>query len=328
MTSKYTLKECIKCTGPLTQKDDELVCEYCGARYELPEGYQRRKQEPAPSRPESRVPQSAPVTNKDGNNSRKKSPCGLIALISFGLIIGGGVLLLILSFVIRSFTPQLFSEMEEAVNTESDHQIESVVSDEEPTEHLPQVQPTNTAYIPEPTIDPYPILNLPFTDDFNDGLSPEWRIISGNPIISNGKLGSAKNKDFFIEIANGQLKNYTITTQLYSREENWGWGGYFSQVDFYFSPTLRLVLTSSDFNSTAHWFAFEGNEWEKILRTELPDAGNGDNFKIVVNGNIYSVFMNGQLGSELIYGSVREVGSPLIVRVEGDNIFLDYITIE
>ncbi len=327
MTSKYTLKECVKCTGPLTQKDDELVCEYCGARYELPENYQRNKQ--APSSPAVKAPHSESVTSRVGSNKPKKSPCGLIAIISLGLIVGLGLLVLFFGVLMGSSRSQPVSEGEdEVVSTEPDYQTNPSIEDEEPTEASSQIQPTQMEFIPEPTVDPYPSLPLPFTDDFNDGLSAEWRIISGNPVVFNGKVGSVKNKDFFIEIGNGQLKNYTITTQLYSREENWGWGGYFSQLDFYFSPTFRLALKSADFNSTAYWLVFEDNEWEIVLRTELPDADNGDNIKIVVNGNIYSVFMNGQLGSELIYGPVREAGSPLIVRVEGDNIFLDYITIE
>lgn len=41
MKSEYVAKECAKCSAPLTRKGDELVCEYCGARYELPPYYSR-----------------------------------------------------------------------------------------------------------------------------------------------------------------------------------------------------------------------------------------------------------------------------------------------
>ena len=83
MKSEYIAKECAKCSAPLTRKGDELVCEYCGARYELPPYYSRSvpKKEPpftsdsvvketVDTNPTTFQPQIKPASKKKHNLTR------------------------------------------------------------------------------------------------------------------------------------------------------------------------------------------------------------------------------------------------------------------
>jgi len=229
----------------------------------------------------------------------------------------------ILIFACRN-TSNISNSVEPTQNPLEEDILEEITQDnsQNQEEETPTVEPTIA-----PTTDPYPVLKLPFRDEFDGGISQEWRIISGNPIVANGRLAAPDNKEINLEIGNNHLKNYTILTELHGKSE-YGWGGYFSDLRFLFSPTFMAHIDYSDFGGDINWFSFEENEWSRILNTEFKAGDNGDTLKIVVNGNSYGVFFNGQLKSEIVYGPVREIGSPLIVNIEGDNIMLEYLYIE
>jgi len=92
MPQNYIIKECIKCSAPLIQKDDELVCEYCGARYDLPESYRRQRNRPDAPKPAPLITPEPPKIEEETGNKRKKSTCGVIVVISIFLLLGGVVL--------------------------------------------------------------------------------------------------------------------------------------------------------------------------------------------------------------------------------------------
>lgn len=89
MKTPYVLKECVKCSAPLVQKDEELVCEYCGAKYELPESYKKRNKDfrqgtgQANGNNPPQIPDQTNTTNVVSTDSSKinKGKTGCIVLL-------------------------------------------------------------------------------------------------------------------------------------------------------------------------------------------------------------------------------------------------------
>jgi hypothetical protein len=65
---------------------------------------------------------------------------------------------------------------------------------------------------PEPTLTSTPDVGIPvpFTDDFDSGLRPEWKVIRGEPIGSQGQLGSTAGEGLTLELGTDKLTDYTI----------------------------------------------------------------------------------------------------------------------
>ncbi len=174
------------------------------------------------------------------------------------------------------------------------------------------------------SIDTNPPLALPFNDNFDAGLDNNWRVLSGNPIIMNGKLGATLAKDVYLEIGNNDLHDYSITFDVAG--DNYSWGGSSSDLFLSLTPYLQAKLSSAGPDSRVTWIAFEDDEWEKINTTKFKQSDTA-NFKIIVSGNTYTVHANGQVVSELVYGSARNTGAPLILQIYGNGIWLDNFSI-
>ena len=169
--------------------------------------------------------------------------------------------------------------------------------------------------------DPNPALKLPFTDNFDTGLDSAWRILSGNPVVANGKLGSAPGKEVYLEIGNNELRDYTVTVEVTGGD--YAWDGHLYLT---LTPSLQVHISSNAYYTRIQWLAFADNKWDEINTVKF-DAADASNFKVTVSGRNYAVYANGQLVSELVYGSPPETGSPLIVQIYGRYIWLDDFSI-
>jgi len=75
-----------------------------------------------------------------------------------------------------------------------------------------EVIPTNTEVIPtetftpEPTSPPKPAIL--FEDDFENGLSDAWEVVSGNPMVVNGMLTT--DRDTWLLVGDPSWKNYSV----------------------------------------------------------------------------------------------------------------------
>jgi hypothetical protein len=93
-----------------------------------------------------------------------------------------------------------------------------------------QPEPTNTIQ-PSPTMTepPAATANLPpkpavlFEDNFDAGLSPDWEVISGNPIIVNGMLTTAQ--DTWLLVGDPEWINYSLEFRTDSKN-GFFWEGY------------------------------------------------------------------------------------------------------
>jgi len=162
-------------------------------------------------------------------------------------------------------------------------------------------EPTSTSTnTPEPTVTltPIPIL---FADDFNSGISPQWQVVSGNPIVVNGALSATENT--WLVVGNSSWKNYSIE-----------FDGDCSEVDLWWRNGCNVGTRLQDLNNMIY-FSWTDKEFLWIIikngkKTEI----SGSYFKtwqwsppykvkVIVNGNQYASFINGAQTSSFIYGS-------------------------
>jgi len=180
------------------------------------------------------------------------------------------------------------------------------------------LQPTSTAYptytalptnIPLPTQD----ISLPFFDNFDSGLSPSWRLITGTQLITDGKLKSVSGR-FIIEVGNESLKNLTTTFDLEGLKYT------YSEVDE--NKNMFLLIGKNIrvyFGNVSRMQVFENNQW-----VDLDGAGVDYNlkhtFKVVALDNNYEIYMDGQLLHTYQYGSSNS--GPIQISMM-DNVRID-----
>jgi type II secretory pathway pseudopilin PulG len=175
-------------------------------------------------------------------------------------------------------------------------------------------QPTFTAYptytalptnVPLPTQD----IILPFFDNFDAGLDPGWRILTGTPLITDGRLKSVSDR-LIIETGNESLKNLTLTFDLAGVSMiNPRYNMYLSigkNVRFYFANPVRMQV-------------FENNQWVDLDGSRV-DFDYGHTFKIIALNNNYEIYSDGQLLRTYQYGSSNS--GPIQISMT-ENIRLD-----
>lgn len=154
---------------------------------------------------------------------------------------------------------------------------------------IPEIPTQPPVYIPP--VDPYPQLSLPFFDNFDNGFSSEWRIVNGQPIVSNGYLGAATD-DVILEIGNNSLSNYTVSFD-YKDTYNGTWLG---GVSLIIAQKVKFET-----QGCPHWQALVDNKWTQISECERQIEIPGK-LRLTVNGNTYNVYINGTPVSGITYG--------------------------
>ncbi len=174
------------------------------------------------------------------------------------------------------------------------------------------LSPTNTRL---PTFTPTPSVALPFQDNFDQGLSPLWRVINGEPIVLNGRLGAASDTAE-LEIGDGS------------------WGDFVVELDFYDYPApISLVFGQKVQYSAYFWPSASSNVWQAFqdnrLVSILPEgrgiSADAGHLRVVVIGNTYSVYVNGRLHETITYGS--PASGPLGLILNRDHGYVDNLLI-
>ena len=173
-----------------------------------------------------------------------------------------------------------------------------------------EVTPSSTE-TPAPT--PTSAVALPFKDDFDQGLRPEWRIMRGEPVVVDGQLRSAGGGDLTIDIGDDSWGDYTVEFDFAKFAYNWAY------IDI-----ARTVRFQAHHNTTVSWRALKGKDWVAIA--PAPEVGSGGHLRLTVKGNQYSVFLNGDPNahSTITYGT--PVKGPLTITIRGAEV-IDNLTI-
>lgn len=182
-------------------------------------------------------------------------------------------------------------------------------TNEIPPTYTPLPEPTNTS---PPAITPTSSLSLPFFDDLNDGLDSSWRTINGVPYFSEGRLG-AVNEAVTIEIGDDSLGDVILEFDYSNFNNQRGMSVYFSKV--YFAMDYTAL----------RWYVFENNGWQEFNSKHASfETWVSGHLKIVIAGNKYSIFQNGDLFNEIIIGEAHQ--GPLRIKVS-DGAFIDNVSL-
>jgi hypothetical protein len=207
-------------------------------------------------------------------------------------------------------------------NPGSQNQIQAVqttISKLEFERHAIEASLTPNSFIQQPsivvstpTIEPF--ISLPFEDNFNNGLSSAWNILSGEPVISNGKLKTTEG-GLVIGLCQKLPPNFSIQIDF---DLNYGHAP---------GNVLKIVMDDIrvDFNNTnVQWDEFRDNSWNQI--EYVNGWGDSGNLRLVVNGNKYIVYLNGNKHSEVIFGLIMN-NHQISIDMNTDEISIDNLMI-
>lgn len=214
-----------------------------------------------------------------------------------------GIIALIISFIALVWAVR---------NPNAVPQIINIISGDATATPIIVVPPTNTpfpTYTPLPTYTPFvsipptatlmsssptPTLQLPFSDNFDRSIKSEWRIIQGQPLVADGRLSSvgSSNDRAVLEIGDS-LTDYT------------------AEFDFEILPNAHYVgfiigrqirFTGNEY-CCGKWESFSNGGWNFVLDGSRNGFGSKGRAQVIVSGSTYSLFINGQLISEITYGT-------------------------
>ncbi len=161
----------------------------------------------------------------------------------------------------------------------------------------PTPQPTATAYIP---IDSNPPIQLPFSDNFDNGLSPEWRIVAGQPIIVDGYLSSIGDQTV-LEIGNTDLQDFSLNFDFKDTYNGVWLGG----LKITIGNRVSFVVQGCPI-----WSVYQDGSWNDATHCKSQISIPGK-LRLTVQGNRYQVYINGSLFSEITLG--QPVSGPLSI---------------
>lgn len=172
--------------------------------------------------------------------------------------------------------------------------------------HL-QDSPTYTpypTYTPLPTLTPPPLptqtsftrIPLPFQDDFDNGIKPEWEMVSGTWRVINGQLAADEtDQQTAILVGDNTWTDYTVDVDVYNYNFNSSAGVIVREN----GGNFLLFKTSS---TRSEWILVSGTS-ETVLAYS-PEGGLSfssfvgyvkNHFKIVVSNQTYSAYIDGKL---------------------------------
>lgn len=161
-------------------------------------------------------------------------------------------------------------------------------------------------------IPPISSLELPFSDDFNDGLDDSWRAVDGDPVINNGQLGAISGS-VTVEIGDNTLENLILEFDYYNFN-NWrGINLYFSDLNFWM-----------DYYRCS-WSVFIDNKWDEFASgCNNPGTTVNGQLQVTVTGNKYSIFNDGLPFVEVVQGNPHK--GPIRIAI-AEGAYIDNVSI-
>jgi hypothetical protein len=162
-----------------------------------------------------------------------------------------------------------------------------------------------------PSASATPSLALPFEDNFDQGLRPEWRVLEGEPLITNGELQAAGQR-LTLQMGDATLTDYTVR---------------FDTVRACTTNNDEFVLTIAErveFSMRGThlvWRAFDGSNWQVLGDDFLSCPRNA---RVTVANGRYTVAISNAIAVEFQYGTA--VSGPMTLTVKNE-LAIDNLTV-
>ena len=214
-----------------------------------------------------------------------------------GLILGGGFIVCLaivyFVFIMNRQQPQTALEQPTVAATSQPIIIANTVAvPQEPTS-LPV--PTTLPASPFPTQPPAPSIALPFSDNFDSGSNPQWKVLSGDWITANGRY-SVSNADYnwdFSVLDDPRWTNYQIKVNVLKSHPGSAAEGEEVIIVRYLSSESQYLVFYLNTLDKAGWAIYDGKEFNFIAGYGASHVPTSYNLEIDANGNEFVAKING-----------------------------------
>lgn len=191
-----------------------------------------------------------------------------------------------------------------------------------PTKSAPQVvENTPVSQVEQPVQNPEPAtsadfnppVSLPFSDNFDGGLSSEWRITKGDQVVVDGGLQTLG--ELTIEIGNNDLSSYQLDFDCC---------GGTGKTTVTIGRKLRFWFMDCGINcGYGGWEGYSDGVWQQMERFDL--YGTPGHFTLVVAGSSCQLYVSSGTISNISYSDLsgpvsltlqKDILSPAIDNVE------------
>ena len=171
-----------------------------------------------------------------------------------------------------------------------------------------------------PSLTPLPQPTTLFADNFDQGLSKSWSVVSGNPVVVNGQLTS--DQDTWLRIGDNSWTDYTVQLDVVAADcwFSWSWSA------------IAVRVKDKD-NLIAFKFASCESEWDIVKNgnwTPVPNShGQGTSantpsttITVTVQGGQFAVDINGTRVSSFFNSDYMQGGIAIKVgpKTQIDNL--------
>jgi hypothetical protein len=133
-----------------------------------------------------------------------------------------------------------------------------------------------------------PPFALPFTDDFNNGISSQWQILFGDYTVSDQGITInyiAQNigtNNLRMQVGDANLQNFV---------EEFDYSGLTIYQNYYYFGNLRLLARQPGYGG--QWEVLQNSDWQPTGNkpSDMPKSGH---FRAEVSGHTITVTVNGQ----------------------------------
>jgi hypothetical protein len=150
---------------------------------------------------------------------------------------------------------------------------------------------------------PVSSLQLPFEDNFDGGPRSEWKVFTGQPVVTNGRLTSGVNDWLTMQLGDSSFSgNFTVNYVA-----DWCGG---NSVMLTIGEAVRYRFSSFGYRMEV----FRDNRWDELYYDNAVKCGSNMEFRVA--GAEYVVLKNGEPSSSVIYGT--PASGPITLALWGE----------
>jgi len=246
------------------------------------------------------------------NNDRFRSLKTIWRVVSIAAIIFSGYMIYDHFFVSTSVQPALTPEEPEV----QQEQIAITHTEVIPTA---EIQPTTIPTIaetstPEPTAPPQPAVL--FEDNFENGLSSGWEIVSGNPMIVNGMLTT--DQDTWLMVGDPSWKNYSVEFTTDHPMSLYGLGTGFNAIGMR-AQDIDNMYAFRWGQYQGEGYIVEGGNWAEIPQSDYDVSNKEINLRFTMVDGTMTVYENGV--KAISFFDTRFANGKIVLKIFPEAVF-------
>jgi hypothetical protein len=176
---------------------------------------------------------------------------------------------------------------------------------------LPDTSTPPATIAPAPTLTQLPQPAILFADNFDQGLSKAWGIVSGNPVVVNGELTSDNNT--WLKIGDNSWTDYMV--QFNVQTANCWYNDNWNAIGVRIQDTGNMIAYKWA-SCESEWNIVKNGNWSTVPNSHSEYGGNGNaqtTITITIQGGQFAVDVNGTRVSSFFNSDYKQGGVALRV---------------